>query len=379
MTRRRLLAGFLLILCVGVHSTTANATSPATYSLPIRGADVSYLPQIEDQGGVYSDHATPRDALQILKNHGANYVRLRVWHTPIDGYTDLTHTLQLAQRAKSLGLGLLLDLHYSDTWADPAHQTKPAAWAALPFNQLTTEVYSYTAQVITALKNQHTLQDMLQIGNEISSGLLWTDGRVSGAYEANWPQLAALLKAGIAGARDSLSGGEQVAIVLHIDTGGNNVASRWFFDHIVAQQVPFNLIGLSYYPWWHGTLGDLQANVNDLAARYGKPIVLAETAYPWTLDWADNTPNLVGSPDQLLVGYPASVAGQRAFLIAVQDVLRQVPDGLGRGFFYWAPEAISTAGFGSVWENVALFDFQGRALDSLAAFRGPLYLPIIWR
>ena len=197
--------------------------------------------------------------------------------------------------------------------------------------------------------------------------------------KANWPQLATLLKAGIAGARDSLSGGEQIAIVLHIDTGGNNVTSRWFFDHVVAQQVPFDLIGLSYYPWWQGTLGDLQANVNDLAVRYGKPIVLAETAYPWTLAWADNTPNLVGSTDQLLAGYPASVAGQRAFLMAVQNVVRQIPNGLGRGFFYWAPEAISTPGFGSVWENVALFDFQGRALDSLAAFRGPLYLPIIWR
>jgi arabinogalactan endo-1,4-beta-galactosidase len=337
----------------------------------IQGVDASYLQQIEDAGGLYYENGVPADALKIFKNHGVNYIRLRLWHSPIIGYNNLDHTLTMAKRIKALGMGLMIDFHYSDTWADPGKQTKPAAWANLSFEELEKAVHDYTRDVVTALKKQGTLPDMVQIGNEITPGMLWDDGRVGGAYNANWPRFAALLKAGVSGVQDSLAPGEKVQIILHIDTGGNNETSRWFFDHIVEQNVPFDMIGLSYYPWWHGTLADLGNNVNDLAERYQKPIMVVETAYPWTLDNNDNVGNLVGPQSQLLPEFPPSVEGQRNFLLAEKKILKNVPNGLGLGMFYWAADDITSPRFGSVFENAATFDFQGNVLDSLKAFLSP--------
>jgi len=184
-----------------------------------------------------------------------------------------------------------------------------AAWKNLTFQVLKDSVYQYTRRVITALKNQNTLPDMVQIGNEITCGMLWDDGRVCGQYDTpqQWTQLAELLNAGIRGVKESLTAGDTVQIMIHIDRGGDNPGSRWFFDHLLAQNVNFDIIGLSYYPWWHGTLSDLEFNTYDLAQRYGKEIVIVETAYPWTLDWYDNTHNIVGDSSQLLGGYPATV------------------------------------------------------------------------
>src|SRR5690606_33079356 len=157
-----------------------------------------------------------------------------------------------------------------------------------------------------AFKAQNSLPDIVQIGNEISGGLLWPEGRVGVGYEDNWPQLVGLLWAGVRGVRDALGEGETVLIMLHLDAGGDNEVCRWFFDAVVAAALPFDLIGLSYYPWWHGTMTDAAANVHDLAARYHKPVVIVETAYPWTLGWHDDTHNLVGLESQLHPGYPAS-------------------------------------------------------------------------
>jgi arabinogalactan endo-1,4-beta-galactosidase len=352
--------------------------------------DASFLQQIEEHGGTYCENGLPKDALQIFKNHGVNFVRLRIWHTPASGYDDLAHTLAMAKRVKSLGLGLLVDVHYSDAWADPGHQTKPAAWASLTFDRLKKAVHDYTSEVITALKHQNTLPDIVQVGNEITSGFLWDDGRVGGAYDANWPRFAALLRAAMGGVEDALSGDQHgfraressrrgagvgafptddhIAIMLHVDAGGNNATCRWFFDNVLSQKVPFDLIGLSYYPWWHGSLRDFEDNLNDLAKRYGKKIVVVETAYPWTLDWQDGTANLVGEKNQLLPDFPATVEGQREFLMKEKSIIENMPCSRGAGMFYWAPEYISVPGVESVWENVTLFDFRGRALSSLAAF-----------
>ncbi|MCX5800832.1 MAG: arabinogalactan endo-1,4-beta-galactosidase [Candidatus Eisenbacteria bacterium] len=339
--------------------------------------DASFLQQIEEHGGKYYENGVPKDALQIFRDHGINYVRLRVWNRPSSGYNDLAHTLAMARRVKSLGMGLLIDFHYSDTWADPGHQTKPAAWAGLPFNELEKAVHDYTCEVVTALGNQNTLPEIVQIGNEITSGILWNDGRVGKGYEDNWPRFAALLKAAAGGVKDALraettgtsvpSAGAHTAVMLHIDAGGNNATCRWFFDKVMEQEVPFDLIGLSYYPWWHGSLTDLQDNVNDLASRYRRRIVVVETAYPWTLGWYDGTHNLVGREEQLLPDYPATVEGQREFLKREKGVIESIPYSRGAGMFYWAPEYISVPGLESAWENVTLFDFQGRALSSLDA------------
>ena len=356
-------------------NTVTPAPSPTppptpTPTLPIffHGVDASYMQQIEDTGGVYYQDGVPKDGLAIFKDHGVNIIRLRLWMSPTVGYNDLAHTLLMARRVKDLGMGLMLDFHYSDTWADPAHQVKPAAWAGLHAEALQKAVYDYTRQVITALNDQGTLPEMVQIGNEITPGILWEDGRVGGAYENNWPQFAALLKAGVSGVQAALTEGEKVAIVLHVDAGANNPTCRWFFDHIVAQQVPFDYIGLSYYPWWHGSLTNLGYNLNDLAVRYKKPLLIVETAYPWSTGYNDAQGNLIGPQTQLLPEFEASVEGQRQFLLAEMELVKRIPGGLGRGLFYWAADDITAPQLGSVFENAAMFDFKGNALASLQVF-----------
>lgn len=336
----------------------------------IKGVDLSVLLEIEEHGGIFKENGIPKDALQIFKDHGINFIRLRLWHTPANGYDNLDKTLLMASRIKTLGLKFLLDLHYSDTWADPGQQTKPAAWENLSFQALKDSVYQYTYSVITVFKNQNTLPDMVQIGNEITCGMLWNDGCVCDQFNTpqQWVQLAELIQEGISGVSESLDPGDTVKIMIHIDRGGDNNGSQWFFNHLLAQNVDFDIIGLSYYPWWQGTLSDLEFNTHDLAQRYGKEIILVETAYPWTLDWYDNTQNIVGDPNQLLPGYPATVEGQTGFLSDVIDLVRNIPDNKGSGLFYWAPEWIFVPTLGSPWENVTLFDFTGELLNSISVF-----------
>jgi arabinogalactan endo-1,4-beta-galactosidase len=344
--------------------------TPTSHSF-IQGVDASYLQGIEDAGGLYYQNGTPTDALQIFKDHGINLIRLRLWNAPIIGYNNLEKTLSMAERVKALDLGLMIDFHYSDSWADPAKQYKPVAWANLSGEALETAVHDYTHHVITALKNQGTPPDMVQIGNEITPGMLWDDGRIGGSYDSNWPRFAALLKAGIRGVQGSQAEGEKVQIILHIDRGGDNTTSRWFFDHILEHGVPFDIIGLSYYPWWHGTLTDLQNNLNDLSVRYHKPIIVVETAYPWSLENNDDMENLVVSKTGLLPEFSPSVEGQRGFLLAEKKILQSIPDSLGLGMVYWGAEDITSPRLGSVFENACLFDFQGNILDSISAFETP--------
>lgn len=336
----------------------------------IKGVDVSTLLEIEDNGGIFKENGNPREALEIFKDHGINYIRLRVWHIPNSGYCNLEKTLTMASRIKNLGLKFLLDIHYSDTWADPAHQTKPAAWQTLSFQELKDSVYLYTYNLITILKNHGTLPDIVQIGNEITCGMLWNDGRVCDQFNTpqQWAQLGELISEGIRGVNEGLATGDSTKIMIHIDRGGDNAGSQWFFDHLFAENVNVDIIGLSYYPWWQGTLSDLELNVNDLAQRYDKEIIIVETAYPWTLDWFDNTHNLVGEPGQLLPGYPATVEGQTNFLHDLFNLVMDIPGNKGIGLFYWAPEWISVPSLGSPWENVTLFDFSGELLSSISVF-----------
>lgn len=381
ITRLCLLA---LVACAGTEpppttitplpTVTATAEATPTKILPsptpagtlpfVWGVDASFLPQIEANGGLFYDRGVARPGIELFAAHGINLVRLRLWVNPAGGENGLEQTLQMARRVKAAGLALLLDLHYSDTWADPAHQSPPAAWSHLDGPALNTAVHDYTQNTLAAFKAQNTLPDIVQIGNEISSGFLWPAGRVGGAYQQNWPQFLALLQAGALGVQDALAPGDRVKILLHLDAGGNNELCRWFFDHVPAGDVPFDLIGLSFYPWWHGSLPNLEANVLDLAARYQKPILIVETAYPWTLAWNDGVNNLVGLENQLLPGYPATPAGQALFLADVTQIMRDVPAGLGAGIIYWAAEAITTPAQGSFWENMALFDFAGNSLPA---------------
>ena len=336
----------------------------------IRGADFSAVGQVESHGGVYKENGIPTDPFEILSAHGVNFIRLRIWHTPANGTHNLQETLTIARRISDAAMGFLLNIHYSDSWADPGQQTKPAAWQGLPFEVLKDSVYRYTSDVIVALRDQNTLPGMVQIGNEIICGLLWDDGRVCDGFNTpqQWAQLGELLNEGIRAVRENTDPSDSVKIVIHIDRGGDNSGSRWFFDNLAGDVDEFDIIGQSFYPWWHGTPADLEFNFNDLAFRYGKPLILVEAAYPWTLAWYDQTHNIVGKPGQLLAGYPASVDGQTAYLTDIVTIVRNVPVGKGAGFFYWGTELIPAPQLGSVWENVTLFDFQGEVLTSIEAF-----------
>ncbi len=366
---------FLLISSLDNPLVTVQAPSLETNELhvipelSIKGADISFLPQIEDNDGKFYDNGSEEDLILILKSHGVNSIRLRIWNDPIDGYCSKNQTLDLAKRLKNEGFQFLLDFHYSDSWADPSRQNKPLRWSTLSFLELKQAVYNYTNEVITELKNQGTTPDMVQIGNEITCGFLWNTGRVCGDFnnDAQWNQFADLIRAGITGVRDGLEG-ETVKIMLHIDRGGYNIGSRWFFDNILEKNVSFDVIGQSFYPWWHGSLEDLKQNLEDLALRYNKEICVVETAYPWTLNWSDTTNNIVGLEGQLLEGYPATVQGQKQYLLDLKTIISEVPSSKGIGFFYWAPERISTTNFGSSWENLALFDFNGNVLESISTF-----------
>lgn len=346
------------------------AAAPARADRFIRGADVSNLPQVETAGVVYLDGGEPADCLTILKAHGVTTARLRLWHAPSDGHSGLDEALVLAARVRAAGLGLLLDLHYSDTWADPGHQTKPAAWASLPSAVLRDSVRAYTRDVLTAFGARDLAPAIVQLGNEITAGMLWDDGRVGGSFDtpAQWDNLTGLLRAAAAGVADAFPTGPRPEVMIHLDRGGDNAGARRFLDHLMSRGVAFDLIGLSYYPWWHGSPADLEANLADLAPRYGKGIIVIETAYPWTLGWFDDTHNPVGLPEQLLPGYPATPRGQGDFLTAVLAMVRATPGGHGRGVFWWEPEWIAAPGLGSPWENLTMFDGQGRALPALDAF-----------
>ena len=242
----------------------------------IMGADISYLPQLEAKGIKFSDKGNEKDAIQILKDHGFNYIRLRLFVDPASdsgysrgkGFCDLQQTQVMARRIKKAGMKFLLDFHYSDTWADPGKQHMPAAWKGLSFSALTDTVYQYTKMVLSALKAQGTLPDMVQTGNEINHGMLWPDGNIQ-----HTDSLAMLLKAAIAAVRDV---NPNIIVMLHIALGGQNTESQFFLDNMINRGVAFDVIGESYYPKWHGTLQDLQNNLTALEKKYNKPVIVAE-------------------------------------------------------------------------------------------------------
>jgi len=367
------------------------------------GADVSMLAEVERHGGKFSSaDGKPGDALQILKDAGVTWVRLRLWHTPVfaadvvedgrvvikkgaavgGGNNGLATTMRLARRAKALGLKVLLDIHYSDFWADPQTQTKPAAWTDLHGAALQAAVREYTANTLDALDAVGAAPDMVQIGNETNAGMLWPDGQTWSADKSakigGDAAFAALLRAGIEGVRanDALTG-RHLPVMVHLAGGTDPELCHHMLDLFAAERLDYDLVGLSWYPIYHGTLAQLQANLDELAQRYRKPLVVVETAYGWTLDNGQSTSHLLDAKHADKAGYPATVAGQAQVIKDVIATVAAVPDGLGRGVFYWEPDWIPAAGAGwrtggdNNWENQALFDYSGRALPSLQALHAP--------
>jgi arabinogalactan endo-1,4-beta-galactosidase len=341
----------------------------------IAGVDVSHLGFFEERGVIYREAGQERDALVLLRQRGVTCVRLRLFTSdaaqaqadPYNRINNLDYAVPLAVRAKQLDLHFLLDIHYSDTWADPGHQSKPVAWAGLPFADLEQHVYEYSSNCIATFRAAGAMPDYVQVGNEITSGLLWPDGRVGGAYDTptQWSQLGRLLRAAIRGIHDA-AGIPSPGILVHIDRGGDWAAAQWYFDHLREQQVEFDIIGLSYYPFWHGDLDALRTCLDGTAGRYGKPVVVLETAFPWTNSAA-------------VLGLPATPAGQARYVVELAKVVKGVPGALGQGLFWWGTEyqllsGVNTAGF----EYRSLFDDGGNVLPAADAL-GQLAVPVVLR
>lgn len=343
------------------------------FAQPVRwGADLSFVPKLEHNGAVFRRAGYERDVLEIFRSAGVEVIRMRLWHTPSEPWSGIDSVIAFAERADALGFKLLLDLHYSDSWADPTQQTKPVAWQSLTYAQLEDSVYRYTNEVVLRFRDADILPNAIQIGNEIGGGFLWTTGRVGGAYDTpqQWTQFTNLLKAGINGVRDSLSEPEWPEIVIHHQEGGDAAACNWFYSHLEDYNVPFDIIGLSYYPWWHGSLDDLSANVAQLVNDFGKSVQIVETAYPWMTGWCDNENNIVWEDTPLLPAYPATELGQAFYLGGLRDRLEAVPNLSNKLICYWEPAWIPTTTFGSPWENLALFDCDGDALQVFNVFPG---------
>ena len=353
----------LFVLLGMVFSCSSSDTSEAPVVDPpveadtfIRGADISFLPEIESAGVILYNNAKAEGMLTTLKNAGCNTIRIRLWKNPVGGHSGIDEVKTLAQKAKSAGMKVWLTVHYSDTWADPAVQTTPAEWKNLSFADLKTAVASYTSTIITEIN-----PDIIQIGNEINSGLLWPQGHLINQET----QCIALLSTASATIR---SKAPNTKIMIHY-AGVSASDTNWFFTKV--KNIDYDYIGLSYYPVWHGkNLGTITTTINALGKNFNKKILIAETSYPFTLGYNDWTNNIVGLDSQLVSGYPATPEGQKSFVLAIKDIVKSSE--YGQGFAYWGGEWISFKGNeatnGSTFENQAFYDFSNKALPVLQAF-----------
>ena len=317
------------------------------------GADISSLAggRGGGRGGatVYRENGQEGTEFGIMMKHGWNAFRLRVFVSPVRSAPNnsLENTLPLAKQIKDAGGRFMLDIHYSDTWADPQHQETPLAWRDLDVAGLEKRVEEYSKDVIIALKNAGAMPDMVQVGNEITGGTLWPlgylkvppsdvkldAGQIRGPFpepydEAKqWSNLTRFIKAGVRGVRAG-AGGSPVQIVMHIDCGGDWPVTQWWFDHITDAKVDYDIIGQSFYPRYHGTPALLQKNILESSRRYKKPVMVVETGYPQS------------GGDQVLTQnkynfWPGTEQGQLQFMV---DLVNTVKRAGGTGVFYWAPE-----------------------------------------
>jgi len=334
----------IAILCLRVlaFSTSAHA---AEYAI---GADLSFLRQAESNGTVFKDNGQAKPGLQIFKDHGYNWIRLRLFHTPTRLPNNLEYTIATAKDARKLGFRFLLNYHYSDTWADPGKQFLPKAWEGKSHSELVKAVRDYTRDTIVAFREAGVMPDMVQIGNETINGMLWPDGKLP----ANWDNYAELTKAGIEGVIAGTGPETKPRIMIHIDRGGDQKKTKAFFDKLHSYGITYDVIGQSYYPWWHGSLNDLRENMLFMANAYRKDIILVEAAYNWKpAEYANK-----------LAPFPESPQGQKEFLEEVNRIVQATPYGLGKGVFWWEPAV--TGGLA----RRGFFDAANNALPVISVF-----------
>lgn len=311
----------------------------------VKGADISWLPQMEATGyKFYNDKGEEEDCFKILKDHGINSIRLRTFVNPSDdkasGHCSKDETVAMALRAQKWGMRVMIDFHYSDSWADPGKQKKPAAWEGHDFPTLLNDLYNYTFDVMTSLKMAGVTPEWVQVGNEIPGGMIYPEGSSS-----NWVQLVQLINKGY----DAIKAvSPESKVILHVDQGNNNERFRWWFDAAKTNGAKYDVIGLSYYPFWLTgnpdytlSIDDLGNNLKDMAFRYDKEVMVVEAG------GEDNKP-------------------QNTFdmLVAVQNKVKEVPDDKGLGVMYWEPEgARSWSHYGlSAWGS------DGKPTMALDAF-----------
>jgi arabinogalactan endo-1,4-beta-galactosidase len=345
-----------LALVVAAGSVVLSPSNARSQSLPYEneyafGVDVSFVRQRESRGAAYSIDGQTQPPLQIFRDNGYNWARVHLCNEPVRRLPqDLDYVIATARDAKKLGMNVALDLMFSNSWANPTTQPTPEAWVDLTHAERVEAVYKFCRDAIARMRDADALPQMVQIGTEIGNGFLWPDGRLypETDRQSNWANVADYLKAGRRGIKEA-AGDENIRIMLHVDHGGDVPLTRGFFDKMQEHGVEYDIIGLSFYPWSHGTLLDLRANLRHTALRFGKPIVVVETGYHFR-------------PSQYFKDvrppFPETPEGQRQWLEAVNEIVMNTPNGLGRGVFWWEP---MMAGRG-------YFDDDGAALPIIGAF-----------
>ena len=349
----------------------------------IKGADVSIMPELERNGTKFYDNGIEQDGLTILKNHGVNWIRVRIWNNPYvvgpegvgGGNTDEAKAIEMAKRAKALGMKVLVDFHYSDFWVDPGQQKKPDAWKNDSGDKLVDDVYAYTAKVMQDFNAQGVTPDMVQVGNELNNGMLWPEAQLTEDNPNGYKFLAKLLNAGLQAVHDN-DKDNKVKTMIHLAGVDVNLYHTFFDNLIVKNKVnDFDIIGMSFYPFWHGTMDDLKNTMNDVSAKYNKDVIAVETAFGYTLEDADFEKNNFGTNEEKVSGYKATVQGQATGSRDVMATVASVNDNRGLGIFYWAPDWVinekvgwKSNGGGNGWDNLTLFDTKGNALESMDTF-----------
>lgn len=347
-----------------------------------KGMDVSMLKELEEHGAKYAMDGKYQDVFHILKECGVNLIRLRIWNDPYDekgqayggGTNDLKTTIMLAKRIVENGIGFMLDFHYSDFWTDPSKQIKPKAWDELSIEQLKLQVYDYTKKTLDELKKEEIYPEIVQVGNEITKGFLWPEGHID-----NVDGMALLLEAGINAVKDF---DNNIKVLLHLDYGTDNAMYQDWFSKIEKYNLNFDMIGMSYYPYWNGSMDELLYNMNDISSRFDKDIVVAETAMGYTTSHLECNGMIFAEELEMASGYSASEEGQYLFLKDLSNTIRRVNNQRGKGFIYWEAtwlpikectwasrigcEYIHDKGeIGNSWANQALFNRDGEANQAL--------------
>ena len=329
-----------------------------------KGMDISSLPEFLDyHGQVYDMDGTPCEVFDLLSRYGVNSIRLRIWNDPSQypesgGYCDLDHTLAMAKQIRDHHMHFVLDYHYSDYWADPGQQRKPKAWENLSFPDLVQAVYDFTYQSLETLKQENCLPDVVQVGNEIRSGMLFPEGAVP-----NYSQLAMLVNAGIRAVRDI---SPDITVMIHLDQGGRfYYLKEWFDSMYDAGMQPIDAIGISFYSFWHGTFMDLRDTMRLLVDRYHLPVYIMESAHPWRL--CEN--GHVSEDLMKTAGLPAGIEQQKLSQQLVMQIAASIPNEMGMGVYYWEPISKADKSCGSWGNNMGMIDEQGHILPSFTVYR----------